>query len=118
MLTKNEKNWLKARTRWLNKTDSWGNHPFSIWCRDCNCSSYKHDGAAPYCQEAEDAMVYDMPFTGCLVPSAKLLLDAAEFEARVAAKLASYVETFGWKDCGKELLRQARLAVEEEMDGN
>ena len=43
--------------------------------------------------------------------------DAAEFEARVAAKLANYIETLGWKGCGKHSLEQARLQVEEEMDG-
>ena len=45
------------------------------------------------------------------------LQEAAEFEARVAAKLANYIETLGWKGCGKHALEQARLQVEEEMDG-
>ena len=42
--------------------------------------------------------------------------DVAEFEARVAAKLANYIETLGWKGCGKHSLKQARLTVEEEMN--
>ena len=87
MLTESEREWLKNRR---NKA----------YCRYCSgiylCSNPNASG-----------------FKCPLIPDYK---NAALFEVRVAARLASYVETFGWKDCGRELLKQASLVVEEEME--
>ena len=44
------------------------------------------------------------------------LEDALEFSERVVVRLANYIETLGWKGCGKHALEQARLQVEKEMD--
>lgn len=46
------------------------------------------------------------------------LLEAAEFEARVAARLAISLEALGFYGLEDELLKLARLSVEEEMDAD
>lgn len=124
MLTKKEKQWLKRRAAWYEKRDAYGNKCFGPTCR--NCSSYRHfEGGVPYCQEDEDAWVYDYPAQCWLISSKELILEAAQFESLVAAKLATregcmgdlcYYFPFDDQECPKCLLKDARLAAEEAME--
>lgn len=128
MLTKKERQWLKRRAAWYEKRDAYGNKCFGPTCR--NCSSYRHfEGGVPYCQEDEDAWVYDYPAQCWLISSKELILEAAQFEARVAAKLAETWEDAPSAEAMTEayihgnsiawaLLKIARLKVEEEIDAD
>ena len=133
MLTKKEKAWLRNREKWLKKIDPWGNR---IFCRSCKtCGLFKTtDEGQPYCEGFKDAWAYENTFECWLVPRRELLLEAAEFEARVAAQLLEYhvlimqqggicEECVAWEECGDAetqckslLMKYARLQVEEEMD--
>lgn len=91
MLTKSEWEWLKTRDK------------KRLYCFYCNSFF-----GTSYCD------------TKCITGTCPVypdMKDAAEFSERVALKLANYIETLGWKGCGKHALEQARLQVEEEMDG-
>lgn len=138
MLTNKERQWLKRRAAWYEKRDAYGNKCFGPTCR--NCSSYRHfEGGVPYCQEDEDAWVYDYPAQCWLISSKELILEAARFEARVAAKLAITGDVWDFEDmpcrgerqymisrcplrknhwdCADCYIKAARLKVEEAMDG-
>ena len=95
MLTDREKEWLERRER----------HE-SPFCISCDALRTAVDGVG-YCYPIEDcpleARIEDWQ-------------NAAEFEARVVEKLANYIESLGWKSCGKYALKAARLQVEEEID--
>ena len=118
MLTDGERAWLKKKERILREGKVWG-----AWCYAC--PNFGRDWAECYAHQ------YCPIFN-----SHEALQDAAEFEARVAAKLALGCESqtpcngcwrANWKfcnlrkgywDCADCFLKTARLIVEEEMDGN
>ena len=102
-----------SEREWLNNRDNYAEH-FCRWC-----------DAWEDCQGELSAIL-------CISWTQKVQLrEAAEFEQRVAAKLAdiySEVESeichvcpawfpcFGEQDCRATILKYARLKVEEEMD--
>ena len=131
MLTKREREWLADSEKWNFKRDIYG---ISCFCPSCNHCEYVTETAnGVFCQDAEDMWLYDKLSKCPLVPSKELLLEAAEFEARVAEKLALGCDSqtpcngcwrANWKfcnlrkgywDCADCFLKVARLAVEEEM---
>ena len=118
MLTKSEREWLASRSH-------------NPWC----------DGHCPATHLSEDC--YWLAAVGqCAVTThEQMAWDAAEFGERVAAKLATEHENimlnagvceacFAWGTCfngfeendnafcAHEMLKAARIAVEEEMDGS
>lgn len=132
MLTESERKWLADSEKWNFKLDIYGN---SCFCPSCkHCVHFTETEKGVFCQDAEDIWIYGKQLSECpLIPSKKLLHDAALFEARVAAKLAnprwavcwnsdSCIEFGGHKDerwvwnCEWCRLKHARLQVEEMMD--
>lgn len=124
-LSKKEKQWLRRRSAWYEKLDAYCNRPFGPTCR--TCSSYKHtEDHRPYCKEDEDAWVYDYPAHCWLISTKELIIEAAQFEAFVAAKLAN--PFFPEMDKGSDgpylhmppmdRLKWARIEVEEEIDAD
>lgn len=127
MLTEEEKIWLADGEQWNFKRDIYG---LSCFCPSCkHCEHFTETANGVFCQDAEDMWIYDKPSKCPLVPSKELLVEAAEFEQRVAAKLARMsadvllpcFQTSG--DCPYTIpncawcrLMVARLQVEEEMD--
>ena len=88
MLTNSEKAWLKRR--------QFFNGFYSSGCLTCSLNR-------TFCDKADCPLHPDLE-------------DALEFSERVVVRLANYIETLGWKGCGKHALEQARLQVEEEMN--
>ena len=124
MLTKREREWLADREEWNFKLDI---NSIPCFCPSCNYCKYVTETAnGVFCQDAEDMWLYDKLSMCPLIPSKVLLLDATEFEARVAAKLAdSYYPPMDVGSDGPHLfmppadrLKWARLAVEEETDAD
>ena len=93
MLAKNEREWLENR--------QYIEYPFCMRC--------------PYLR-IDDGVAWCKPEDCQLEMRIEDWQEAAEFSERVAVKLASYLETLGWKGCENVFLKAARLAVEEEMD--
>lgn len=121
MLTDSEREWLKKKERILREGKVWG-----AWCYAC--PNFGRDWAECYAHQ------YCPIFN-----SHEALQDAALFEARVAAKLATYATMMVGSDiaapclecpcqkagvcyhgtnksCQWSFLTTARLQVEEEMD--
>ena len=108
MLTESEKNWLEERS----------NHVDDNYCRWCK---YNHgvDYVSCYCDEEDE-------YNSCVKELYYIdpVWEAAEFEARVAAKLADGIRMTTWmleaersgQSDGWARLKIARLQVEEEMD--
>ena len=88
MLTDSELAWLKRR--------QFFNGFYSSGCLTCSLNR-------TLCDKADCPLHPDLE-------------DALEFSERVVVRLANYIETLGWKGCGKHSLKQARLTVEEEMN--
>lgn len=105
MLTNNEKEWLIHRRS-------------GDWCVTTGCSAWcdrtEGHSRTPYCFSKS-----------CYMDDTDFYRDAAEFEARVAALLATYGEcpSFAVMECTKNMntpcewckMKAARLQVEEEM---
>lgn len=72
----------------------------------------------PHCEFASDCIGTDE--TECVSFRPKEMwedyLSAATFEARVAAKLAEYCADFWQRESAWHALKDARIAVEQEMD--
>ena len=127
MLTKEEKIWLADSEKWNFKHDIYGNSCFCPTCKHCEYLTETANGF--FCQDTENMWLYAKPSKCPIVPSIELLQEAAEFESRVAEKLAKHThdkplvcET-NWdcpywpqKKCAWCYLKAARLEVEEEMD--
>ena len=93
MLTDSEREWLKAR-------------------------NVAHPGGDYFCEHCDVFAECHMYWPIECPTKLSIKPEDIAFEARVAAKLANYIETLGWKGCGKHALEQARLQVEEEMDAD
>ena len=125
MLTESEREWLEDSEKWNSKLDIYDNSCFCPPCKYCEYFTETANGV--FCQDAEDMWLYNKPSKCPLVPSKELLLEAADFEQRVAAKLAKVISNLvkeaPWPDIEAQattpdlVLKWARLAVEEEMDG-
>jgi hypothetical protein len=133
MLTEADKKWLKDREEFCIEHNGY-------FCRHCCHATMDYDGSficdiPQFGRESEDlgfCPVYFYEPTDSYVPKLNSLLDAAEFEARVAAKLAmafcpNYCDNLDANDCAISdcalytkrnacRLKHARLTVEEEMD--
>ena len=134
MLTVSEKLWLADSEYWNFKFDIYGNSSFCPSCKYCKYLTETANGV--FCQDAEDMRLYDKLSKCPLVPSKELLHEAAAFEGRVAARLATIAALVVGEDCCETrcpvndcpvasraecmfyMLKYARLEVEEEMDGN
>jgi hypothetical protein len=127
MLTEAEKKWLEEREQWL--CDNGDNGYF---CRHCCHSNYEGHGYFICDSAPEDRIDEDLGF--CPIHLWDLddnrgamlaFMDAAEFEARVAAWQADnlpscdfckwYEECFK-TSCARTRLKHARLAVEAEIE--
>jgi hypothetical protein len=105
MLTPKEREWLKNRGQWRFHSCRWC-YAFPVTSKQIGPSpcvlKCRRDKKRPFC--------YGFRFG--------VFREAAEFEARVAAKLADiYFQPIA-DTRPSERLKHARLAVEEEMDGN
>ena len=103
MLTQSEKLWLKIRMGYLHYS-----------CRYCE----GRRSGTKLMQNGRPCVRYC--YTHHLEPPCYKMDkpdDAAIFEARVAARLSISLEALGFYGLEAELLKRARLSVEEEMDG-
>lgn len=121
MLTESEKRWLKERNEYPE-------HKFCHWC-PYNEVRGREDEEGVWC--SCDATYSEETFYECLTEHYYFnrIFDAIEFEQRVTAKLAyNVVHRYEKSPCINKWqcmptgcvacwLRQARLQVEEEMDG-
>lgn len=103
MLTDSELQWLENRGQWRYHSCRWC-HAFSV--------ASKQIGPSPCVQKCRKDK--KRPF--CYGFRFNIFREAAEFEARVAARLAISLEALGFYGLEAELLKLARLSVEEEME--
>lgn len=99
MLSEQEREWLERRKK---NEKEYG----SVFCPYCTQFIAKRDEYIGHCYDD----LY-CPLTDHFIP------DVAEFEASVAAKLAEYCADYWQRESAWHALKDARLAVEQEMDG-